>query len=372
MAVHVTLVQRLGNNLFQYAVGRIIAEHHGLALHCTPRPYAYSAHWERWLGRRGNPGPIATLDALTEFFPNAPLHLPGRTVTTPVESHEITRGGTWKGHIFDLGRILADPTPRQIRLYGFFQRYEYFEPYRQRIREWFRPRPVPTPWTIMPSDVVVNIRRGTDFGVENWTLSLSYYERILDQLGDRGRVYVCGVGVDDHVRERLARFDPTFYDASPIEHFAFMMRFRRIVLSNSTFAWWAAFLSDAEEIYAPRSADGQAYGFTGWQKEEVDLHMREARYIEVVDAELAAFVPFAVRPLASDAVVRRALDTLEADSHELWSWMTAQKGPITIRELLAPHRHIDVRKALEDLSAAGLVAADVSYIESRGAPSSRI
>ena len=280
MSVHVTLVQRLGNNLFQYALGRIIAEHHGLALICRQIPYAYGPIYRS--GTSANAGPVATLDSLTDYFPNAPLYVRGRVVAAPVERYVMKRGSDWKGQTLDLAAILGDPTPRQIRLFGYFQRYEYFAPHRDRVRQWFRPRPVQTPWRIDPADIVVNVRRGADFAMENWTLSLSYYENILDSLRDRGRVYLCGVGIDESVRQRLRKFDPIYYDATPIEHFTFIMRFSRIVLSNSTFAWWAAFLSDAVEVYAPRSVDGMAYGFTGWEKEEVDLHTHEPRYIEVV------------------------------------------------------------------------------------------
>jgi hypothetical protein len=35
VSVTVTLRDRLGNNLFQYAIARIIAEHHGFSLACT-------------------------------------------------------------------------------------------------------------------------------------------------------------------------------------------------------------------------------------------------------------------------------------------------------------------------------------------------
>jgi hypothetical protein len=367
MCVKVTLYQRLGNNLFQYAFGRIVAEHHGLALICRQIRYSYSP--QRLLSGQSDAGPAATLEALAEYFPNAPLFVPGRIVDEPVERHEVShardRSDEWDGHILDLDAMLADRTPRQICLGGFFQRYEYFQPYRERIREWFRPHGVSTPWRIEPKDVVVNIRRGADYGIENWALAMSYYERIVDGLQDRGRVYVCGVGVDGAVRQHLARFDPIYYDATAIEHFAFMMRFNRIVLSNSTFAWWAAFMSDAEEIYAPRSVDGKVYGFTGWQEQNVDLRMHEPRYIEVVDTPIARFSPFTVR---ADAAV---VATLDAASRELWTWISQQRGPISILDMLSTHRHLNVRKAVYDLTAAGLVSPEVTYLEDASrAPSS--
>ena len=38
-----------------------------------------------------------------------------------------------------------------------------------------------------------------------------------------------------------------------IGDFAFMASFNKIIISYSTYAWWAAYLSDATEIYAPYS-----------------------------------------------------------------------------------------------------------------------
>src|SRR5262245_18334799 len=119
MLVQVLLRGRLGNNLFQYALGRIIAEHHGLQLVCTERPLrpeqpASALHMS---------GP-STLASLSRHFPGAPLRLNGHSFQTPVESHELERGGAWGGQTIALEHILADPTPRQIRLHGYFQRFE--------------------------------------------------------------------------------------------------------------------------------------------------------------------------------------------------------------------------------------------------------
>lgn len=41
-----------------------------------------------------------------------------------------------------------------------------------------------------------------------------------------------------------------------IEDFKFIMSFNKIVVAQSTFSWWAAFLSDAQEIFAPLPEKG--------------------------------------------------------------------------------------------------------------------
>jgi hypothetical protein len=277
MSVRVKFIGRLGNNLFQYAVGRIVAQHHGLALDCRQSRHAIHISV-----------PPPTLENLAFHFPNAPLRMPGLCVDAPVESHEVTPDGPWNGQSLDLQSILADKTPRQIRLAGYFQRFEYFAPYSAEIRQWFCFKHVTVPVKIRANDILVNIRRGSDWGSLGWVLSSSYYDRVLSGLPNPGRFFVCGIGIDDEVRERLKKYRPAYFSGTPMEEFAFITLFNRIVLSNSTFAWWAAFLSHATEIYAPRSASEDSYSYTGYQ--DVDLHMQHPRYREI---ETSEFIPFA-------------------------------------------------------------------------------
>ena len=292
MSVRVLHVGRLGNNLFQYVLGRIIAEHHGLALRCTtarledfcptgqiPQGLGPPGSMEYLAREYGVGAPDTLHDVAHELFATN-LAVDGRSIEAPVENHSIALGGDWGGQSINLHAILSDARPRQIRLAGFFQRYEYYAAHRERIRTWLRCRSVPLPFTIGRRDVLVNFRRGSDFDALNWTLPLSHYEQILAGLETIGQVYVIGTGIDTHVRERLRRFRPTYFPGSIAAHFFLFRQFRRLVISNSTFAWWAAFLSDATEIYAPRSGSRAVYGFTGFS--DVDLHMREPRYREVL------------------------------------------------------------------------------------------
>jgi hypothetical protein len=216
---------------------------------------------------------------------------------------------------------------------------------------------VPLPVQPGPRDIVVNVRRGIDYGMKDWTLSLSYYDRVLAAAKDLGRVYVCGTCVDADVRRVLGRYDPVYIEGAPIEHFALMTHSRRLVLSNSTFAWWAAFLSDATEIHAPRSVDGEAYAFTGVQ--DVDLHMRAPRYIEVADAKLALFAPFE----ANRTRIGDAHAAVDADTRALLTWMAGENRRIPLAEIRARYQTLDVNKTFGALVRAGLVRAETSYVE---------
>ena len=114
---------RLGNNLAQYCIGRILAEGLGFNLQASEIP----------------------------GFPNVqPLRIGvSQTLGPP---HVI------EGHRIDLDGILADRTPRRIIMNGFFQRYEYYQPYKNRIRD---------SWLVSgayersaPDDLTIHVRAG--------------------------------------------------------------------------------------------------------------------------------------------------------------------------------------------------------------------
>jgi len=68
MSVELTLSQRLGNNLFQYALARRIADHHGLELRCRSRPLPSALA----INGAGAAEVSSTLANLVREFPNAP------------------------------------------------------------------------------------------------------------------------------------------------------------------------------------------------------------------------------------------------------------------------------------------------------------
>lgn len=325
MSVCVHLLGRLGNNLFQYVFARLLAEQHGFALDCLQEPWV--AH--EFLGRRFDQAPHADLSGFLPHFPDLRLKLPGKRCAAPVQAHEFRTFEEWDGHTVDLG-ALQHPGARRIVLRGFFERAEYYAPHLDRIRAWLRFVPAPTPLAIGPRDVLVNLRRGLDMALVERVLALDYYRRALHELPDVGRVHVCGTGLDGRARAALAEFDPLYHDGSPHEHFSFLMRFRRVVLSNSTFCWWAAVLSPtAEELHAPSS-----------NVPGVDLRLPGPRYRER-PASYEVFRPFVFDP----ARAHEALACLPPARAAFGDWLLAQREPLAARELylhyLGPARRRD-------------------------------
>lgn len=275
MSVEVTFIGRLGNNFFQYALGRIIAQHLGMELRCVC-PEDKPVHF---MGSGVELGPPATLSALSAHFPHAPMSIEGINILEPSQQFDVRANPNWDGQRIDLTSVLSDRTPRNIQLAGYFQRYEYFHPFRQELRHWFLPQCAEEGPPVTSKDVLVSIRRGVDYEIRKWILPMDYYHRALGEIKASGRLFVCGTCIDEHVRAEFERYQPTYYEGTPLQHLCFMMKFRKMILSNSTFAWWGAFLSDADEIYAPRSQTGKTFAPSGFGN--VDLNPGDHKFHEI-------------------------------------------------------------------------------------------
>lgn len=276
MTVDVRFLGHLGNNLFQYALGRVLAEELGLALECRAagqRPGF--ARVEQASGIRDQ------LWQLTEAFADVPLRLPGRTIEQPQYRHVTGEQLQWNGHGLNLAWLLRHGGDARIVLRGYFQRSEYYLPYRERIRRWFTMPALAGELVPGPRDIVLHLRRSYDMRVLGRLLSLRFYEEILEGQAFE-RIYVCGLGLDDATRTRLARFRPIYLDLDAPATLRLLQRSSQIAIANSTFSWWGAWLSEATRIFFPRPTRGM------WSPErpEVALEVPEARYHYVDDVPL--------------------------------------------------------------------------------------
>lgn len=280
MSVEVNLNGRLGNNLFQYALGRIVAEELGYQLTCTR---IREPVLESFPGLPLDVGDSISLEESTSFFSDIQLVIVGKKFQHPVESYDVLSDRSWSGHVVDLDAILSNRNNRMIRLDGFFQRAEYFSPFRSILMKWMCPssryHSKSFRYNVGDRDVLVNIRRGADFGLSGWTLPLSYYDTALKELDPVGRVYICGTSIDEEVQSHMERYSPIYIGGTPLEQFSAMMRFPCMILSNSTFCWWPAFLSDCRQVYAPRSMKSNRYSYSGYG--DVDLSMVGKAYKEI-------------------------------------------------------------------------------------------
>ena len=298
MTVEVRYLGHLGNNLFEYALGRILAEELGLALRCLPARDAPG-----WGQVERMSGIVDRLSAWSDRIVDAPQILAGEQGAGPQLRYVLGEKSGWTGHGINLDYLLRHGQGRHIVLHGYFQRTEYYHPYRERIRRWYRFRDTTPAVTLQPQDVVVHLRQSLDMFLLDRAIDLNFYRELLGGMPRLGHVYVCGLGLDDRVRAALAPFRPIYLDLPAIDTLSLMTQAKRIVLANSTFSWWGAYLSDADEIYYPRVVRN----FWSKDRSDVDLEVPEDRYNYIDDVAVQTWRPF--QPVPGGVRAVEAVDT---------------------------------------------------------------
>jgi hypothetical protein len=242
---------RFGNIMFQYALGRIIAEELGHSMFGDMETLIHKD----------------TISMFNHF--DLPKSINGLSCHS-VQNENLT------GHQIDLQSILTNFTPRNIILDGYFQRAEYYLPHRDKIKQWF----VLSDIDFEPNekDIILHIRR-SDFIIVSTPVPLSFYSEILDN-GDYDNVYIAGGNqdIDNTVISHFKKYNPIYVDKSAIDTFRMIQKFKNVVQSMSTFCWWSCFLSDnAKCIYTPIPK----HGYWSDERPEIDLIINEDKYINI-------------------------------------------------------------------------------------------
>lgn len=221
---------RHGNNLFNYVFARILHEETGLKMQFMNTGTSFENR---------------------QFFPNA-VDMDGEVREECQYFHDETNADDI------LEKALAIIRGgKGIFLNGYFQNWKYYWSYRDRIKEWLKTE-FRIAVAVKSSDWILHVRR-EDYLESGSQLSLEYYRKIINEyIPKKAHIFLIGKGIELEIKEK-------FYDMgvnrsiqfnTSIEDFVFMKSFKNIIMSNSTYAFWASFLSDADVIFAPRPSHG--------------------------------------------------------------------------------------------------------------------
>lgn len=258
----------LGNQLFQYALGR----------HLSMRVDS-PLHFDTWWHTSEN-RPFQ-LDFLSDFFHEA----------RPMSDH---RTAEWRLRLAtrapNLLRLISPTTiteraqgydPRVLearpgaRLIGYFQSWMYFGRIQSSLRSEILSLAPASSWvcdqitTIQDADrpIAVHVRRG-DYSKSrqerfHGTLGIRYYQSALDALEPKRGTEIFVFSDAPEAGSLIKAVAPRATSvnvvqapqgAAPLETLLLMAKFPTIICANSTFSWWAAFLGHSSEqsVVVPR------------------------------------------------------------------------------------------------------------------------
>lgn len=144
---------------------------------------------------------------------------------------------------YDIGFCGYD-VPDNVIVEGYFGSYRYWEHCQNLIRYFFQlKKDIYKP---LRDSIIIQYR---DYGKDfpefmhlNWE---NYYEKALNLLPDK-RIYV--VTDNPVAAKKDIKLDCEFLSISPIIDFYLICNADYLIMANSTFSWWGAFLSDAETV----------------------------------------------------------------------------------------------------------------------------
>lgn len=223
------LIGGLGNQMFQYALGRIIADIKNYNHRTT------------------------SINTLSRYFPNVCDIMDRDTVDGNTMTVGYGSGHNYIQHV-DMQPLLEHSG--EIYLKGFFQKYCLYLDYRSKLQEIFKFDN--NKKEIEDEDIVVHIRLG-DYVQLNHYLAPSVYLNIIDKLEYNN----CIIITDDPNNEFLKKFYSLrncYIRSNPIlDDFALIYNAKRVVISQSTFSWWPAFLGNQDRVYVPLHISSNGY-----------------------------------------------------------------------------------------------------------------
>ena len=138
------------------------------------------------------------------------------------------------------------------KLVGYFQTSKYFNEYKSEILSLFSPHHQLNFSMLKPNMVAIHIRRG-DYVKLNWTLPISYYINCINKILDNVTFVIFSDDIN-WCKQNLITDRPLLFneDGNDIEQLFLMSKMDGMICSNSSYSWWAAYLSTTHKyVYAP-------------------------------------------------------------------------------------------------------------------------
>lgn len=243
--------QGLGNQLWAMAVTRLIAHHRGCEFAIIGR--------DRFKGRAFIDTDFGIQIDSVGTVPNDIL--PIGITNYYREKCELFGNEPDTGYDPDLFNI-----PNNTKIDGNFQSYQYVRGKEDLVRSWFK---INAPDRVEDDVCVIHFRAGDYLGIPDVLLTEEYYDRAIAQFPGKRFVVVSdmpefatryiniptigGVGSDP--------YKASHHTGGHISvDFGYLYNAKNLIISNSSFSWWAAFLNTRKDmVVAPEYWAGWKY-----------------------------------------------------------------------------------------------------------------
>jgi hypothetical protein len=210
---------RFGNQLFQYAIGRVVSK--------EKRQYLF-----------------VDSNSTSPEFKNFDLNLHEEKYSAIIEQNPIVIGG----FKIDYNQILNHNG--KVILYGYFQDYENILPYKDYIKFLYQ---FEKNKNLYDDELIAVHIRLTDYLDFQNSLDFDYYIDVIKDSGKQPVIYT-----DDPKHEYILNIQNEFncrvVSNTCWQDFVELSSYKHICISQSSYSWWAAWLSNAEVIYYPLSS----------------------------------------------------------------------------------------------------------------------
>ena len=193
----------LGNQMFQYAMGYSIAANY-------QHKISHNLDWYKEFSKKEN------REFLIDKF--------------PLDNLEWIKEE--QNHILD-----------QIHIYWYHQNPNNFEKYRENLKKMFN---IPHE-SLSEGTTAIHIRR-CDYVQLNRTIGGDYYNNAMEILGSTNTM----VFSDDPEWAQRLNLGQVYPSVGIIEDMLTMSTAERFIIANSTYSWWAAYLSGKSDVIYPK------------------------------------------------------------------------------------------------------------------------
>lgn len=239
----------LGNHMFQYAICRLIAEKRGFNYHIPYNEY------------------------IKRCFPDIEIGVDDG----PVQYYftEDSSSQQYNPNIFGC--------PDFTHFWGYYQSEKYYEGWEDRVKSYFNVNmtdEVKLTLDKYPVDdfCYMHIRAsGNKFGEARWLLPKEYYLKSMDKVREMNPNISFVIITDDPEYSKYLFPELDVQYNSVFVDFRLMYFSKYTIISNSTFSWWSAWLSDKIITIAPDNWLNYKYPELGFYP--VDIKTKNFTYI---------------------------------------------------------------------------------------------